>query len=103
LIQQRSAHLLGPLESLDFEGTTEFRCPVILFDGRHDYATSHELAAAWFATIKAPSKRLVWFEHSAHMMMHEEPGRFLMHLVNDARPIAVAAGDAAPDETVLNR
>jgi hypothetical protein len=29
-------------------------------------------------------------------MYTEEPGRVLIHLVQDARPLAVAAGDAAP-------
>lgn len=32
--------------------------------------------------------------------MQEQPGRFLMHLVEDARPYAVTAGDVAPDEVV---
>jgi len=48
--------------------------------------------------LSAPSKRLVWFENSAHMMYVEEPGRVLMHLVEDARPFAVQAGDVAPEE-----
>ena len=61
---------------------------------------SHELTARWFATLKAPAKKLVWFEDSAHMVMQEQPGRFLMHLVEDARPYAVKAGDAAPEEVV---
>jgi pimeloyl-ACP methyl ester carboxylesterase len=89
-------HLLGALERLDFENTTTFRCPVFLFEGRHDYATSHRLAATWFQQIKAPTKRIVWFEHSAHMVMQEEPGRFLYHLVADLRPLAAQAGDALP-------
>ena len=32
------------------------------------------------------------------MVMQEQPGRFARHLVEDVRPLAVAAGDAAPDE-----
>jgi hypothetical protein len=47
-------------------------------------------------TVKAPEKHLVWFEHSAHMPMTEEPGKFLLSLVRCARPIAEKAGDAAP-------
>jgi hypothetical protein len=30
------------------------------------------------------------------MMMQEEPGRFLYHLVTDLRPLAVQRGDVAP-------
>ena len=36
------------------------------------------------------------FERSAHMMEIEEPGKFLVHLVSDVRPIAERAGDAPP-------
>jgi pimeloyl-ACP methyl ester carboxylesterase len=94
-------HLLGQLMAMNFDAVTTFRCPVFLFDGRRDYATSHELAAEWFKEIKAPEKEFVWFDHSAHMVMQEEPGRFLYSLVKDVRPLAVAAGDSAPENEVL--
>jgi hypothetical protein len=32
-------------------------------------------------------KKLVWFEHSAHLAPHEEPGRFLVALVEHVRPL----------------
>jgi pimeloyl-ACP methyl ester carboxylesterase len=96
-------HLLGSLAIVNFGDTTQFGCPMLLFLGRHDYEVSQSLAAKWFATIKAPSKRLVWFEDSAHMVMQEQPGRFLQHLVDDARPFAVQAGDAVPDDVVIDR
>jgi pimeloyl-ACP methyl ester carboxylesterase len=88
------AHLLPPLESVDFAKQVRFGCPMFLFNGRHDYSTSHEVAADWFAKVSAPVKQMFWFEDSAHMMMQEQPGRFLLHLVNDVRPLAVRAGDA---------
>ncbi|MEP7041987.1 MAG: alpha/beta hydrolase [Dokdonella sp.] len=93
-------YLLGPLSEADFTHATHFDLPVLLFIGRHDYSVSHEVAAQWFATLQAPAKKLVWFEDSAHMVMQEQPGRFLAHLLNDARPYAVKAGDVAPDEVV---
>jgi len=40
----------------------------------------------------------VWFENSAHMIMLEEPGRLLYHLVTDVRPIAARAGDVPPGD-----
>ena len=94
-------HLLPELTQVDFTRDTHFKCPVFLFEGRHDYGTSHLAAAEWFRTLQAPGKELVWFESSAHMVMDEEPGKFLNHLVNDVRPIAVNAGDAAPADEVL--
>ncbi|WP_426700698.1 alpha/beta fold hydrolase [Rhodanobacter sp. Col0626] len=91
-------HLLQPLLGVSFDDTTAFRCPVILFVGQHDYTTPHELAEQWFDRIHAPSKHMVLFADSAHMVMQEQPGRFLMHLVTDALPLAQKAGDAAPVE-----
>lgn len=81
-------HLLPTLMATSFDADTVFKCPIVLFIGRHDYATSHTLAAAWFSHIHAPDKKFVWFESSSHMVMQEEPGRFLYHLIVDLRPMA---------------
>ena len=96
-------HLMQPLLSVDFDNTTHFDCPVILFVGAHDETTSHELAEQWFDKLQAPSKHLVSFADSAHMVMDEQPGRFLMHLVRDALPLAQKAGDIAPAEVERDR
>ena len=63
---------------------------------RHDFNVNSDVASAWFETVAAPDKHLVWFEHSGHMPMTEEPGKFLLSLVRYARPLAQRAGDAAP-------
>jgi pimeloyl-ACP methyl ester carboxylesterase len=44
--------------------------------GRYDFNVSSQVASEWFAKVKAPSKRFVWFENSAHLPMTEEPGKF---------------------------
>ena len=93
--------LLPALSHYDIENETDFRCPIVIFDGRHDYSVSHEVSAEWFARVHAPYKKLVWFEDSAHMMFQEQPGRFLEHLLIDVRPFAARAGDAAPEEEVV--
>jgi pimeloyl-ACP methyl ester carboxylesterase len=80
--------LLPGMMAVDFGKTTTFHCPVILFNGRHDTTTPADVAAGWFARVEAPEKRLVWFENSAHMMEVEEPGRVLVHLVEDVLPLA---------------
>ena len=95
-------HLLRQLETVDFKQVTQLKCPIFLFEGRQDYGTSHLAAAEWFQHIKAPQKKLVWFEYSGHLVADEQPGRFLVHLVNDVRPIAVRAGDAAPEDETHN-
>jgi pimeloyl-ACP methyl ester carboxylesterase len=80
--------LIPAILNFNYSGTIRFKCPIILFEGRHDDTTPAEVAAQWFKRVQAPDKRLVWFENSAHMAMVEEPGRFLVHLVQDVRPLA---------------
>jgi len=79
----------------DVRGVTHLDCPVFIFAGRHDYETPSQLAIAWLEALHAPRKGLVMFENSAHMMELEEPGKVLVHLVSDVRPLAEEAGDAA--------
>jgi pimeloyl-ACP methyl ester carboxylesterase len=80
--------LLPDLISADFTNVKKLNCPVLMFAGRYDYTTPSALVKRWFDKVQAPSKRFVWFENSAHMIYEEEPGRFLVHLVQDARPLA---------------
>lgn len=87
-------HLLPVFSAFDYSKVTDFRCPIIIFNGRHDQTVSAQVTADWFAHVQAPFKKLVWFENSAHMMQIEEPGRVLMHLVQDVRPLA---GSDLPD------
>ncbi|MFP2906709.1 alpha/beta fold hydrolase [Pyxidicoccus sp. 3LFB2] len=84
--------LLPEVARFDYTQVTRFKCPVILFAGRHDTTTPSQVAADWLTRVSAPSKRLIWFENSAHMMMLEEPGRMLLHLVQDVLPLATPPG-----------
>ncbi|WP_145480027.1 alpha/beta fold hydrolase [Stenotrophomonas rhizophila] len=86
-------HLLAEVLTLDMSQVRGLKTPLFLFLGRHDYNVSSELAAEWFNTVRAPGKQLVWFEQSAHEVMIEEPGKTLLTLVNQVRPIAERAGD----------
>ena len=95
-VDKGSALSLGPLFpamlGFNFSETTRFRCPIVLFEGRHDTTTPSEIADKWLRRVQAPAKKLVWFENSAHMNMIEEPGRMLVHLVQDALPYASNKG-----------
>ena len=82
--------LLADLMAADFTKLKKLGCPVLLFAGRYDYTTPSAVVKSWFDKVQAPSKRFVWFENSAHMIYEEEPGRFLVHLVEDALPLAAA-------------
>ncbi|MBS0363992.1 MAG: alpha/beta fold hydrolase [Proteobacteria bacterium] len=89
--------LLAFVLGMDLSGEKDFKCPILLFEGRFDRTVNSDVAYEWLQTVHAPLKRFVWFEHSAHEPMTEEPGKFLVSLVRDARPLAAKAGDVAPE------
>lgn len=88
--------LFPSIVATDLSYIRTLKVPLILLLGRHDHNVSSEVAAEWFETVDAPSKHLVWFEHSGHHIYSEEPGKLLYSLVSIARPIAASAGDIAP-------
>jgi pimeloyl-ACP methyl ester carboxylesterase len=88
------AHVMPEFLTVDYTGVHDFPIPVVMFMGRHDYTTPTEPTAKWLEQVKAPYKRSVWFEHSAHMIPWEEPGKTLMSLVQYVRPLAVDANGA---------
>lgn len=69
--------ILGPL----MEEVTSVRVPVYFFQGRYDYMTPSALVEEYLETLRAPSKKLVWFENSAHFPFYEEPDRFTNEMV----------------------
>ncbi|MFF0343579.1 alpha/beta fold hydrolase [Kribbella sp. NPDC004875] len=81
--------VLDEMLEVDHSGVTEFPIPVLMFLGRHDYTTPAEPSAAWLEAVDAPYKQAVWFENSAHLAPWEEPGKFLVSLVNAVRQLSV--------------
>jgi pimeloyl-ACP methyl ester carboxylesterase len=75
---------------VDFTEVKRFPIPVIMFMGRHDYTTPSQPTAQWLAAVRAPYKRGVWFENSAHLIPFEEPGKILVSLMTDVRPLALS-------------
>jgi pimeloyl-ACP methyl ester carboxylesterase len=67
---------------------TEVEVPVLFFMGRHDLTTPGELVEEYFGILKAPLKRLVWFERSAHYPFFSEPEAFARELENVSAVIA---------------
>ncbi len=55
--------------------------PVVFFLGRYDRHLDATIGASYFADLRAPAKRLVWFDRSAHNVPFEEPRRFNRALV----------------------
>jgi pimeloyl-ACP methyl ester carboxylesterase len=76
-ITAAQAALLPELAALDLTHTlTRLHFPVVLVQGRHDQVAPASSAERYAELLEAPSKQLVWFEHSAHMPHLEEPDRF---------------------------
>lgn len=83
--------LLPQLLGFDARDQVAFDVPILQFLGRHDWTTPTAPVERWFERVTAPSKDVVWFENSAHLCMHEEPGKFVVSLVNLALPHAALA------------
>jgi pimeloyl-ACP methyl ester carboxylesterase len=94
-VDQGNAFTLGRILPeflrVDFRPVREFPIPVVMLMGRHDYTTPSAPTARWLQRVRAPYKRAVWFERSAHMVPWEEPGRMLVSLLEHVRPLAVDA------------
>lgn len=80
--------LRGEYARIDLTRVQRFAVPIVFMLGRHDWHVPAVLAARYFATIHAPSKRLVWFEHSAHNPPFEEPRAFVRAVVRYVLPLA---------------
>lgn len=83
------SRLLDEFLAVDFKNVKTFPIPVLMFMGRHDYTTPAEPVDAWLKKVKAPYKKAVWFEKSSHLIPLEEPGKFLLTLVQEVRPLAL--------------
>lgn len=79
--------LWGELSSVDLSVITQFGCPLVFLHGRDDLSTSATVLAQWYQTLQAPSKKLIWFEDSAHVLDQEEPGKVLVTLVQEVLPL----------------
>lgn len=81
--------ILPEFLKVDFKNIQTFPIPVFMFMGRHDYTTPSAPTDAWINKVKAPYKKGIWFENSAHLIPLEEPGKMLLSLVEYVRPFAL--------------
>lgn len=88
--------LMPEFLEVDFSHLHTFPIPLAMLMGRHDYTTPSEPTAEWLAQVDAPAKHAIWFEHSAHMIPWEEPGKLLVSLLAYVRPTAVPSPKQPP-------
>jgi pimeloyl-ACP methyl ester carboxylesterase len=79
--------LLNPSMPL-IDNVPKLTIPVYFFTGRKDYATPFSCVERYYERLDAPSKRLIWFDRSAHFPFFEEPQRFHQALLEVARDTA---------------
>ena len=76
--------MLEQLTEVDFfTEVPELKVPIYICQGRHDYQTPFELAERFFNQVKAPKKKFIWFENSAHSPIFEESEKFNSVLINE--------------------
>lgn len=80
-------HMWDEVGTVSLLDDVKFDVPIVIMQGRYDRGTSSQLAAAWYAKIVAPAKKLIWFDESSHMVFEEEPGKLLVSLVNEVLPL----------------
>ena len=68
------------------ELVTNVEVPFIIMQGRHDYGTNC-LAEDYLNSINAPTKKLYWFENSAHFPHYEEREQFQKIMVEEILPL----------------
>ena len=83
--------LIEDLQHRDFREQLgyEYQVPMFIFQGEHDWQTPTTLVRPRFSEITAPHKEYIAFENSAHMVINEESGKYLVELVNRVRPFAL--------------
>lgn len=82
--------LVRQMKTVDFTrpGGADFHVPIFFFEGRHDPYCRPSLVSAYFETITAPRKELVWFDNSGHFPFFEEKQRFTEELMRRLLPLA---------------
>ncbi|MBW9146723.1 alpha/beta hydrolase [Clostridium sp. CM027] len=76
-------HVYPQLYNLDLrKQAIKLDVPVYFMEGRHDVNASPVLVEDYFNSLKAPSKELIWFEHSGHDPWRNEPDKFVDLMIN---------------------
>lgn len=82
-LTRTTAALLPELANTDLvRDVPRLEVPIVLAQGRHDQVAPGRATQRFYDALTAPSKKLVWFENSAHTPHLEEPDKFRDLLMN---------------------
>lgn len=80
------------LQDLDLrKRVPRLEIPAFFFLGRYDRHVDSTIVADYFDRLRAPVKRLVWFESSAHNLPFEEPHMFDAQVADSLRSLGILA------------
>lgn len=68
------------------EEAIEFELPVFVINARYDVSCAAEITERWFDSIQAPSKRMLWLEHSGHNGIYTENELFMDFMREEVLP-----------------
>ncbi len=91
--ESSSPQQLAPeLIEVDFDNSTDFKCPVVFFAGMHDRTTPESIVEEYYSRIHAPNKQLFKIKRASHYVVNEAPGEVLMDLVLHVLPLSNESG-----------
>jgi pimeloyl-ACP methyl ester carboxylesterase len=80
---ETSGALSNEIFEMNFaEKFPSLKCPVYFFTGRKDFSTNSSLTEKYYKKLKAPKKKLFWFEKSAHGLPDTEPDLMQEIIIN---------------------
>jgi pimeloyl-ACP methyl ester carboxylesterase len=79
------------------EAVPALEMPVVLMLGRRDPWVPAETSAAYYEVLRAPSKKLVWFEESGHEPFVDEPSKFIEVMLELVRPFCGPSPEVYPE------
>ena len=60
--------------------------PCIYILGRNDQIVLPQLSVEYYDLLRAPYKKLIWFEGCGHSMMYEQPEKFQQVVAEELMP-----------------
>lgn len=69
-----------------FKTLPELKCPVYFIEGNGDKQESHYIVEDYYKFLKAPKKRLFWFEKSGHTVFNSEPEKLQQVIIEEILP-----------------
>jgi pimeloyl-ACP methyl ester carboxylesterase len=85
------------------EAVPALEVPVVVMLGRRDPWIPPETSVPYFDVLRAPSKKLVWFDESGHEPFVDEPSKFVAVMLDVVRPLGGPSPEVRADVRHVTR